>query len=68
MAINWFKDNHMIVYPDKFLVIAFDKYKGNHIFQIMNIDQKEIKAVSKVQRLGKEIDSRLNFNHHINNM
>ena len=40
------------------------------IFKIgdSNIDQKEIKAVSKVKFLGLEIDDKLNFNHHINNI
>ena len=29
IAINWFKDNHMIVNPGKFKAIIFDKRKGN---------------------------------------
>ena len=68
IAINWFKDNHMIVNPDKFQAIIFDKHKGNHTNQNKNFDQKEIKAVSKVKLLGIEIDDKLNFNHHINSI
>ena len=68
IAINWFNDNHMIVNSGKFHAIIFDKQKGNHTNQIINIDQKEIKAVSKVKILGIEIDGKLNFNHHINNI
>ena len=30
IAINWFKDNHMIVNPCKVQAIIFDKHKGNH--------------------------------------
>ena len=30
IAINWFKNNHMIVNPGKFQAIIFDKHKGNH--------------------------------------
>ena len=67
-AINWFKDNHMIVNPGKFQAIIFDEHKGNHTNQIINIDQKEIKAVSKVKLLGIEIDDKLNFSHHINSI
>ena len=67
-AINWFKDNHMIVNPGKFQATILDKHKGNHNNQIINIDQKEIKAVSKVKLLGIETDDKLNFNHHINNI
>ena len=28
IAINWFKDNHMIVNPGKFQAIIFDKHKS----------------------------------------
>ena len=68
IAINWFKDNHMIVNPGKFQAIIFDKNKRNHTNQIINIDQNEIKVVSKVELLGIKIDGKLNFNHHINNI
>ena len=50
------------------VAIIIDKHKGNHTNQIVNIDQKEIKAVSKVKLLGIETDDKLNFNHHINNI
>ena len=68
IAINWFKNNHMIVNPGKFQAIIFDKHKGNHTIRTVNINQKEIKAVVKVKLLGIEIDGKLNFNHHINNI
>ena len=68
IAINWFKDNHMIVSPGKFQAIIIDKHKGNHTNQIINIGQKEITGVLKVKLLGIEIDGKLNFNHHINNI
>ena len=56
----------MILSLDKFLVIIFDKYKGNHVYQIINIDEKEVKVVSKVKRLQIEIDDKLDLKHHIN--
>ena len=68
IAINWFKNNHMIVNPGKFQAIIFDKHKGNHNNRTININQKEIKAVAKVKLLGIEIDVKRNFNHHINNI
>ena len=54
IPINWFKDNHMIVNPGKgkFQAIIFEKDKGNYTNQIINIDQKEIKAVSKLKHLN----------------
>ena len=58
----------MIVNPGKSQAMIIDKHKENHTNQIINIDQKEIKAVSKVKLLGIEIDDKLNFNHHINNI
>ena len=58
----------MIVNPGKFQAIIFDKHKGNHTIRTVNINQKEIKAVVKVKLLGIEIDGKLNFNHHINNI
>ena len=58
----------MIVIRGKLQAIIFDKHKENHTNQIINVDQKEIKAVSKVILLETEIDNKLNFNHHINNI
>ena len=37
--------------PGKFQAIIFDKHKGNHTNQIINIDQKEIKVALKVKLL-----------------
>ena len=53
----------MIVNSGKFQALIFDKHKGNHTSQIINIDQKKIKAVSKVKLSGIEIDDKPNFNH-----
>ena len=68
IAINWFKNNHMIVNPGKFRGILFDKHKGNYTNRIININQKEIKAVAKVKLLGIEINDKVNFNFHIKNI
>ena len=67
IAINWFKHNHIFVNPGKFQAIIFDKQKGNGTNQIINMDQKDIKVVSKVKLLGIEIDDKVSFNHDINN-
>ena len=68
VAINWFKYNHMIVNLRKFKAIIFEKHKGNHTSRNININHKEIKLVAKVKLLGTEIDDKLNFNQHINNI
>ena len=49
----------MIVNPGKFQAIIFDKHRGNHTNQIININQKEIKGVSKAKLLGIVIDDKL---------
>ena len=51
IAISWFKDNHLIMYPSKSQAIIVGKYKGNHTNQIINIDQKKSKAISKKLKL-----------------
>ena len=58
IAINWFKDNYMIVNPGTIQLVIFDKQKGNHSNQIINIGQKEIKMVSKVRLLAIEINDK----------
>ena len=68
LAINWSKDNNMIVNPGKFQAMILNKRKGNHTDEIINIDQKEIKVVSRVKLLGIDIDNKLYFNHHIKNI
>lgn len=40
--------DHIIANPGKFQALIFDKCKGNHANQIINIDQKKIMATSKV--------------------
>ena len=37
IAINWFKDNNMIVNPGKFQAVIFNRHKINHTNQIINI-------------------------------
>ena len=65
IAINWFNSNNMIVNPGKFQATIFDKHKGNHTSRTIN---KLIKAEAKIKLLGIEIDDKLNFNYHINNI
>ena len=58
----------MIVNLGKFQAIIFHKHKGNHTNQIINIDQKKVKTVSKVKPLGIEIDDKRNSKHNIKNI
>ena len=65
---DWFKENQMIVNPDKFQVIIIDKKKGDHTNENVFIDNKQIKTVSSVELLGIQLDDKLNFSSHISNI
>ena len=58
----------MIVNPGKFQMIIFTKRKGNHMDRIININQKETKAVAKVELFGIEMEGKLNFKDYLNNI
>ena len=65
-AINWFIDNSMIVNPDKFQAILLDKRNFDlYLNENITIDKENIKVVSYLKMLGVHIDSKLNFNVHI---
>ena len=65
-AINWFRDNSMIVNRDKFQAILLDKRNSHlHLHENITIDKENIKVVSNVKMLGVHTDSKLNFNLHI---
>ena len=56
----------MIVNPDKFQAILLDKRNSDlHLNENITIDKENIKVVSNVKMLGVHIDSKLNFNLHI---
>ena len=46
---DWFKENQMIVNPDKFQVTIIDKKKGDHTNENVVIDNKQITTVPSVE-------------------
>ena len=65
--MNWFRDNSMIVNPDKFQAILLNKRNSDlYLTENITTDKENIKVVSNVKMLGVHIDSKLNFNLHIN--
>ena len=65
-TINWFRDNSMIVNPNKFQAILLDKRNYDlHLNGNIKIGKENIKVASNVKMLGVHIDSKLNFNLHI---
>ena len=64
IAIQWFKDNFMIVNPGKFqamIIKRFGKMENKHE---MYIENKKITSEHSVRLLGIEIDNQLIFDNH----
>ena len=66
IAIQWFKDNFMILNPRKFQTInRFGKMENKHEIIIEN---KKITSEHSVRSLGIEIDNQLNFDNHVSTL
>ena len=57
--------NKMIVNPEKFQAIVFNKKRSDLTNTNFQVDNQVIKSVSSVELLGIQIDDKLNFNLHI---
>ena len=68
IVIDWFKNNKMIVNPNKFQAILLDKRKNGHTNQRTVVYNQYIKVVSSVELLGIQIDDKLEFNLLISNI
>ena len=68
IVIDWFKNNKIIVNPDKFQAILLEKRKRDHTNQRIVVDNQIIKMVSSVELLRIQIDDKLNFNLRISNI
>ena len=64
--ITWFRNNSLVVNPDKFQVM-FLGVKGKHNLCV-DINETEIKSSKNVKLLGVKIDSKLNFDSHVKNI
>ena len=65
IATQWFRDNSMIVNPEKFQAIIIDRKNQKNNPQKLTMDEKVITFSENVTLLGLEIDSKLNFNVHV---
>ncbi len=63
-AINWYKRNEMVANPETFQLIFFGLKEENEL--CIDIQGNIIKMSDTVKLLGVTIDSKLNFNGHIN--
>jgi len=67
-AIEWFQNNLMIVNPDKFQAIIFNKNSNNMDPHTLKFGNHVIQTSPEVSLLGIEIDSKLNFKKHIKHL
>ena len=64
-AVQWFKENMMLVNPDKFQAIIIDRKSQQDNPTSIKINVININSENGVRLLGLEIDSKLNFDKHI---
>ena len=64
IAIKWFKENDMIVNPDKLQAIVIKKDKNMNEYKL-RLGNVEISTKAKVELLGIQIDEKLNFDEHV---
>ena len=62
MAIQWFKDNFMIVNLGKFQAVVLNR------FGKMSIENKKITSEHSVKLLGLDIDDQLNFDNRVSTL
>ena len=68
IIISWFKNNKMIVNPEKFQAIILDKQKHNFSNMTIKFYNKTIEIVSSVRLLYVELDNKLNLSRHVSNI
>ena len=67
-AVNWFRNNNMIVNPDHFQLMLLQKSTRKVIKKKLQIDNNEIESENSVTLLGVAIDNRLSFDDHISKL
>ena len=67
-AVDWFKENNMIVNLDKFQAIIMNKRREYQITRKFKIYGNGIEATKSVKLLGVQIDNQLSFNQDISKL
>ena len=67
-AVNWFRNNNVIVDPDKFQSMLPRKSTKKLIQEKPQINSNETEYENSVTLLGISIDNRLSFDYHISKM
>ena len=64
-VVNWFRNNNMIVNPDKFQLMLLQKYTKKVIQEKLQINNNEIESENLVTLLGIIIENWLSFDDHL---
>ena len=67
-AVNWFRNNNMIVKPDKFQLMLLQKSPNQVIQEKLQIDSNEIESENPATLLCITIDNRLSFDDPISSL
>ena len=67
-VVNWFRNNNMIVKPDKFQLMLLQKSTKQVIQEKLQIDNNEIESENLVTLLGITIDNQLSVDDHISKL
>ena len=68
IATQWFRNNSVIVNPEKFQAIIIDRKNQKNNPRKLMIDEKVITSSENVTLLGLEVDSKLNFDEYISKL
>ena len=68
LAVKWFRQNNMIVNPDKFQSMLLGNFKKDNSYYQLDIDKNMIETTNYVELLGIKIDNELKFNDHISDL
>ena len=70
LAVKWFKDNQMIVNPDKFQAMILQNSRNSKNYEPVQfqIESTKIETKNRVKLLGTTIDNKLNFEEHISEL
>ena len=68
VIINWFKNNKMIVDPEKLQEIILEKQKHDYSNQAINFDIKIVQTESSIRILSIQLDDKLNFSLDVSNI
>ena len=68
VALDWLKENHMIVNPSKFHALLIKKDQTNTSGEKISIRGKTIESENSVKLLGIQLDYKLNFDPHISEL